>query len=148
MDVLQVGVFVVGGVGVDEAFPLEFGGVAEVDEEADLMSGCFEVVDELGFFGAGEVFGGFEFDDDGVVAEEVDSVFFGEGVAAVVDGEFLLGGEGDVVLGEFAFECFLVDGFEESGAQGVVDGEGGVNDGVYFVCEGKGVFRHSGFILL
>ena len=52
---------------------LEAGG-SEVEEESSFETCGFEVVDDLGFLDGGDLTEGFEFDDDGIVANEVGAI--------------------------------------------------------------------------
>ena len=75
----------------------------------------------------GEVAGGFEFENYGVVDELIGKVF-SDNLASVVNGDagLLLYFEAEVTL--FDGEGVFVDFFEEAVAEGVVDGVEGFDD--------------------
>jgi len=68
---------------------------AEVEEEADSQSGCFQVVEELGLFLSGEMVDRLDFDDYPFAADEVGKVFPGQGLPFVIDVERLFGFKGN-----------------------------------------------------
>ena len=48
---------------------------AEVEEQADFARGGFEIIEKLGFMFGGYGAGGFEFDNDRIVDEQIGKVF-------------------------------------------------------------------------
>ena len=93
----------------------------EVHQQADAAAAKAEVGQDLGFVDFGEGFGGFDFEDDGFVDDEVG---FEGGVEAdipVDEGDGGLAFEGDSGVGEFGGKAGFVDGFEQAGAELAVD---------------------------
>lgn len=82
----------------------------------------------MGAVGGVIAFSAFELDDDGIVDKEIDTVGGDEFDAVVFDvhRDFTL----DVKAAFFQFvdEAYLIDVFEESGAEGGVDFEGGIDN--------------------
>ena len=126
-------------------FELE-GRRAEVQEEAVVDAGGGEVVDELGFVPGVEGADGLEFENEAALDDNVGLVMpDADAVVVDVEGDFLLDGES--LLGELQQEGVLVDFFEEAGAESVVDGHGGTNDGMGQFFKGHGAilsgWRHG-----
>jgi len=92
----------------------------EVDQKPEWESTCAEIGEQLGFVDVGELSDGFEFDDDGVLDEQVDALAFDHGVF-VEDGDLDLGLRVDVAEVEFVQQCLLVDGFEQARSEFAVD---------------------------
>jgi len=107
----------------------------EVDEQAESISGCFEVVVDLGPMFVGKCGDGFDLDNDLPVAVEVRLVSLHEGPTFVCQLELRLGEERNAPQFEFDLEAFLVDRLEEPRALVVVDFETRPDDGVSLVFE-------------
>lgn len=54
-----------------KSFPLEFAGAAKVDEQTDSQTGCFQVIEKLGFFAPSELVKGLEFNNDLLIADNI-----------------------------------------------------------------------------
>tara|TARA_A100000171_G_scaffold52568_1_gene71627 strand:+ start:2550 stop:3029 length:480 start_codon:yes stop_codon:yes gene_type:complete len=92
----------------------------EVDEEPQWESTGAEVEEQLGFVDVCQLSDGLEFDDDGVLDEQIDALAFDDGVF-VDDGDLDLGLGVDVSEVEFVQQCLLVDGFEQARSEFSVD---------------------------
>lgn len=84
---------------------------------------------------------GFEFEDDGVLDEQVDALAFDDGVF-VDDGDLDLGLGVDVSDVELVQECLLVDGFQQARSEFSVDLDRGTD---HIVSELLDVFREVAF---
>jgi hypothetical protein len=62
--------------GVDFAFDLD--AFSEVDQQANLFAGGFEVIGQLSLMGRVKVFDGFEFEDDSVFHDDIGYVVANE----------------------------------------------------------------------
>lgn len=121
---------------------LQFGIVAEVDEQAQRQAGGVEIIDDLGAMFIRQCGNGFEFQENRVVANKIRNENLLEGLAFVLDLEPPLGGERNALKLHLDFEAFLIDGFEEPAAFFVIDLETRADDSVTFVA--KEDFRHDG----
>jgi hypothetical protein len=72
----------------------------------------------------------FSFEEDFVFDDEIGAEAAVEGEVFVADGDFFLGDDCKVFVGEFKGEAFLVDRLEEAGAQFTMDGDGRADDGL------------------
>ena len=100
---------------------------AEVEKQADFAGGGFEIIKKLGFMFGGDGAGGFEFDDDRIVDEQIGEVF-SDDLACIVDGNAGLLFDFEAEAAEFYRESIFVDFFEKSIAEGVVDSVEGFDD--------------------
>jgi len=79
-----------------------------------LHSGCFQVVDDLCFFDAGETVKRFYLDDDRAEADEVRAVARVENCAAIRHWKHNLAAVRDTTRHKLFLKRFLVNSFEKS----------------------------------
>ena len=75
------------------------------------------------------LFGAFDFNDNGVVHEQIQPLAL-YGMTLIKDGDFLLLLEGDSSNFQFAAKRLFVDGFQEASSQLPVDFNGRANNGI------------------
>ena len=117
----------------DETFVLKRWG-SEVDQQAFCKTGGFEVVDDLGFFRAGEGLERFQFDNYITEANEVGSVDALEFFAPIANDEIAFAFEWDGGGLKLHLQRFLVDGFQKAVSEFGVNPHGGSDD-----CVGRGI---------
>lgn len=111
----------------DEAFVLKRRG-SEVDQQTFGETRGFEVVDDLGFFSAGEGLERFQFNDDVSEANEVGSVDALKFFAPIANDEIAFAFERDGGGLKLHLQRFLVDGFQKAVAEFGVNPHGGSDD--------------------
>ena len=113
----------------DEAFVLKRRG-SEVDQQTFGETRGFEVVDDLGFFSAGEGLERFQFNDDVSEANEVGSVDALKFFAPIANDKIAFPFERDSGGLKLHLQRFLIDGFQKAVAEFGVNPHGGSDDGV------------------
>lgn len=117
----------------DETFVLKRR-CSEVDQQTFGEAGGFEVVNDLGFFSAGEGLERFQFNDDVSKANEVGSVDALKFFAPIANDEIAFAFERGGGGFKLHLQRFLVDGFQKAVAEFGVDPHGGSDD-----CVGGGI---------
>jgi hypothetical protein len=117
----------------DDAFVLELGIVAEVDEEAKLATGRVKVIQNLGAVLVDDFRYGLEFDDDLASADQVRDLTLLEWAALVSQAKRLLCFKGNTLEHEFNFQALLIHGFEKAAALLLVHLKTGSDDLVAFL---------------
>jgi hypothetical protein len=101
----------------------------EVDKETDLEAGELQVAEELGLVDGNDLVDGLQLNGDGVFDNEVEAVATLDVLAFVDDRKFHLAAVGQAAECELMRETGFIRGFEKAGAEGVVDLNGGTDDG-------------------
>jgi hypothetical protein len=129
-----------GGFGVAE-FVADFNFfAAEVDEQAVLDLGGFEVINQLDFMGNGEAGDRFDFEDESVFNKDV-GFEIADDLAFVpdLDGMFVLDVQVEIL--KFKAKCADIDGFDKSVAQGRAYFEGGADGELSYLVWVQGFLR-------
>jgi hypothetical protein len=113
-----------------DSFPFEFWVVAEVDEQAEFVSGGLEIVVDLRTVLIHQFFDGFQFQNDRVETDEVRFVFLFQRTFLVPQIEFDFRCTWNLQISEFEAEAFLVNRFHEPAAHLVVNFEASADDPV------------------
>jgi hypothetical protein len=111
-----------------EAAMFEFGG-AEVQEQANSLTGGGKVVQDLRMIGGAGYRACFDFENDLIEANEVYEVVAAEGPAFVLHTTRLLALKRNCSLGEFDLESILVEDLEKARAQHAMHFVSGTDDG-------------------
>jgi hypothetical protein len=122
--------------GILEGDPLnlDFGVMAEVDQEAELEVGRAEIVEDLSLVLFGKIFGRLEFDDDLAITDEIRNVAMLQRRPFVAEKEIVLRLIGDAASLKFEFEALLIHGFQKAGTHLTIDFEDCALQGVAFIA--------------
>ena len=116
----------------NETFPLQAREGTEIDEQPELKSGDFEIIDQLGPVFVSQTFGRLEFDDDLVEAQEIGRVGVFEEPAAIRERIIALSIERDLGHFQFDFQRVLINRFGESVALVFVHRDARADDPIHF----------------
>src|ERR1017187_1802220 len=97
----------------DISFILERAG-AEVQQEANFVAGCLEVIEDLRLFRAAEPRQRLDFDDDRLKADEVNPVGRVEFLSLVENGKFYFTPGRRAAKCEFLRHRLLINGFQKA----------------------------------
>lgn len=109
-------------------------GDIEVDEESDTFVRESEIGDELSFVYGKHLLNGFEFNNDSIGYEEVDSKASVEAFTLVHNRKFDLTLKLDAAPCEFAREAHFIRGFQESRAKVAMHFNRGTDDQLRLAC--------------
>lgn len=101
------------------AFDLDALG-AEVDQEAHILLEGGQIVDQLNLMGLGQVLNRFQFEDDFIFNKQV-SRKIAYNLDIVIDFQRLFGFSAQACFCQLDKQSFVIDAFEETEAEGVVD---------------------------
>ena len=100
---------------------MNFWVVSEIDEQTELHASCLEIIDDLGTVLVGEIWHGFEFEDDFAEADKIRDERVSQTPVFVGERKLLLCIERNVLEFQFCFETLLIDWHSESTALQLID---------------------------
>ena len=129
----------------DKAFQAVFQDLyIEIDQKALVYFGEFHIREQLGLMNRFQLGHGFEFYDDGIFNEQINSIAAIEMNSFIVDRQWVLRLEGNAGQMKLTGEALLICGFQQTGAKMPMDFDGGADDPMGQVAE----FSFHGFCAL
>src|SRR5208282_3395746 len=105
----------------DDAFGLDLGVVAEIDEQAQATASSLQVVVNLGTMRVSQFLEGLDFENDLIEKDEIRNVFLLQRLSLVMQGEFRLRLEDESLESELHLQALLIHRLNEAAPQFFVD---------------------------
>jgi hypothetical protein len=109
--------------------------VTEIDQQSQYLAGSFQVIDDLGAVFVAQVLCRLDFHDDFIETEKIRLISLFEGFRFVAQFQLGMLDKWDALISELHCQAFLIDRFQESVSQLIVDFETGSNDLEAFFLE-------------
>src|SRR5207302_3461650 len=111
--------------------------MTEVHEQAELVAGRVQIIEDLSAMFVGQRRNGFEFDDDFAKTNEIGLISLSQRSTAVTQGQLRLRNGRNLQVFELDFHALLINRLKESAALVLVNREASSNDRVAFRFEQK-----------